>query len=91
MNNRQKAHKRLLRYRHAKRLSRNSPRVVFFYRIVRKFHDGLVIEYPVYTARPTRASKGVGVWAEDWKDVAERREKSAADFDRVLHLLGIRP
>ena len=69
----------------------NGPRTVFFYRIVRKFHGGLALEYPVYTARPTPASKGVGAWAEDWKEVAERREKSEAEFSRVLHLLGIRP
>lgn len=91
MNNRQKAHKRLLLFRHSKRLSRNSPRIVFFYRIVRKFHNGLVIEYPVYTARPTPASKGIGLWAEDWREVAERRKKSEAEFNRVLQLLGIRP
>lgn len=47
MNNRQRAHKRLLRYRHAKRLRRNGPRAVFLYRIVRKSYDGLIIEYPV--------------------------------------------
>jgi len=91
MNNRQKAHKRLLRYRHAKRLSRNSPRAVFFYRIVRRFHDGLIIEYTVYTARPKPASRGVGVLVEDWHEVAERLEKSKDDFERVLQILGVRP
>lgn len=74
-----------------KAVEQEQPRVVFFYRTVRKFRDGLVIEYPVYTARPPSASKGVGVWAEDWKEVAERREKSEADFNRIPHLLGIRP
>lgn len=91
MNNRQKARKRILLCGRAKRLSNNSSRAVFFYRIVRKFRDGLVIAYTVYTARPKPASRGVGVRVEDWREVAERLEKSKGDFERVLRLLGVRP
>lgn len=91
MNNRQKAHKRLLLYRCAKRPSKNSPRAVFYYRTVRKFDGGMVIECPVYTARPKPASPGARAWAEDWREVAERLKKSKDEFERVLRLLGVRP
>lgn len=98
MNNRQKAHKRILLCRRprcgqarAKRLSNNSSRAVFFYRIVRKFCNGLVISYTVYTARPKPTPKGAGVWVEDWHEVAKRLEKSKGDFERVLCLLGVEP
>lgn len=90
MNNRQKANRRLLRYRHAKRLSKNSSSAVFLYRIMQKFRDGMVVVYRAYTARPKPASRCVGIRVEDWHEVAERREKTKGDFERVLRLLGVR-